>query len=38
MNYLKSIVKKQKEDPKTAMKYSCELIDGYIMAGYLTQV
>lgn len=24
----------QKEDPDTAMKYSCELIDGYIMAGY----
>ena len=24
----------QKENPDTAMKYSCELIDGYIMAGY----
>ncbi len=24
----------QKEDPDVAMKYSCQLIDGYIMAGY----
>lgn len=24
----------QKEEPETAMNYSCQLIDGYIMAGY----